>query len=83
MTFQIHHWRDGEFVMVAVMIGGDPGVGRGPGEPTHTRTFVEAGVLTLYPEAWDDLRELLENGMAGISIERGASIEMEIVEGKP
>jgi len=78
MTFEFLYL-EGEDGLVRVTVrlsGGGRGRIRGAGEPTHTTTFVEAGGLTLYPEAWAELRSVLS---AGVLLAPSPGDEAEII----
>lgn len=77
MIWQILYRHRGEYVEVDFDLGGTPGSLRQAGEPTHTGTFARAGTLRLYPEAWYDLRLMLDHGMEKL---RHDGIEMTIEE---
>ncbi len=76
MRIRITYWQDGEHVKAQFDLGGSSGGRiRGQGEPTHTGTHACAGVLTLYPEAWEQLHGARSDGAAI------GTIDVEFVKG--
>ena len=84
VTWKIHFWPEGDYVKVQFDLeGGTNGSIRGMGEPTHTRTRACAGILTLYPEAWDQLRSTLLAGLYPIEGVPASMGDLTITRGKP